>query len=114
MDIDPFADNSGEDPDHDKGDEIWRARIEKPSAAAADHTDDPEGHHRQNDIPQSAMNPSIEHRIKRRVFHGIKIGLHDFPKEVEEERQEAEADFRYPQETRTLTCHDDGLLPLLP
>ena len=51
MDIYPLTDNSGEDPDHDKGDEIWRAQMEKPSAAAADHAHDPEGHHRQNDIP---------------------------------------------------------------
>ena len=43
--------------------------------------------------PQSAMNPSIKHRIKGCVFHGIKICLHHFPKEVEEEGQVAEADF---------------------
>ncbi len=51
MDIYPFADNSGSDSDHDKGDEIWRAQMEKPSAATADQTDNPEGHHRENDIP---------------------------------------------------------------
>jgi len=84
MDISPLADNSGNDPDHDKGNEIWRTQMEKPSAATADQTDYPEGHHRQNNIPKSAMNPSIEHRIKRHVFHCIEICLDHFPEEVQE------------------------------
>jgi len=71
--------------------------MEKPAAGAADNADNPEGHHRQHDIPQSTVDPSIEHHIERCVFHGVKVCLYDFPEEVTEEGKEREADFRYPR-----------------
>jgi hypothetical protein len=67
--------------------------MEKPFAAAADHADNPEGRHRHNNIAQSAMNPSIEHCIKRRVFHGVKICLRNFPEKVEEEGRKTKTYF---------------------
>jgi len=82
MDIYPLANNRGHNPDHDKTDKIQSAQMQEPSTVAAGHTYKPEGHKDKDNIPQSAVNPSVKHGIKRSVLHGIEIRLYHFPEEV--------------------------------
>ena len=56
--------------------------MQEPSTVAAGHTYKPEGHKDKDNIPQSAVNPSVKHGIKRSVLHGIEIRLYHFPEEV--------------------------------
>ncbi len=83
MDIYPLANNRRNEADQDETDKIQSAQMEKPSAATVDYAYQPKRHKGEDDISESAMNPSVEHCTKEIILHGIKIRLYHFPKEVQ-------------------------------
>ena len=82
MDIYPLADDCGNNLDHNKTDKVHPPQMQEPSTITIGCTYKPKGHESENDISESAMNPSLKHGIKRSIFHGVEIRLYNFLKEV--------------------------------
>jgi hypothetical protein len=84
MDVRALAENRVSNSDHDEYYKIAPIQIQKPFPATIQHAYNQKRPQGQNDVPQSAMNPSIEHSVKGSIFHGVEIGLDHFPEEVQE------------------------------
>jgi len=85
-----------DDPDNDEASKTPLVRFQKPSPVPADHGNKPERSQHYHGIPQSAVEPSVEHCAEIRILQHIKIGLRHFPEEVQEERHEKQAYLWYP------------------
>ncbi len=94
VDIYPLANNRGNEADHDETDKIQSVQMQEPFAATADYAHKPKGNKGENDIPGSAMNPSVKHSMERTGLHSVEIRLGNFPEEIQEEGQKTDADFR--------------------